>query len=72
MLNRTPPSNTNTKNTLNAYRKRRQFFKGQFFIYILAAVLLIAGIALVVRATSSGNNPISGFFPTETFTPTLT
>jgi uncharacterized protein YkwD len=70
MLNRTPP--TSTKNTLNAYRKRRQFFKGPFLIYGIAALLLIAGIALVIGATRSGNNPISALFPTDTLTPTLT
>jgi uncharacterized protein YkwD len=70
MLNRTPPSNT--KNTLNAYRKRRQFFKGPFLIYSIAALLLIGGIALVISATRSGNNPIGALFPTDTLTPTLT
>ena len=72
MLNRTPPGNTSTKNTLNAYRKRRQFFKGPFLIYSIAALLLIAGIAIVVRATRGGNNPIGALFPTDTLTPTLT
>jgi uncharacterized protein YkwD len=70
MLNRTPPSNT--KNTLNAYRKRRQFFRGPFLIYSLAAILLISGIAVVISATRGGNNPIGALFPTDTLTPTLT
>jgi uncharacterized protein YkwD len=70
MLNRTPPSST--KNTLNAYRKRRQFFKGPFLIYSIAALLLISGIAVVVSATRGGNNPIGALFPTDTLTPTLT
>jgi uncharacterized protein YkwD len=70
MLNRTPPSST--KNTLNAYRKRRQFFKGPFLIYSVAALLLIGGIALVIGATRGGNNPIGALFPTDTLTPTLT
>ena len=70
MLNRTPPSST--KNTLNAYRKRRQFFKGPFLIYSIAALLLIAGIAIVVSATRGGNNPIGALFPTDTLTPTAT
>jgi uncharacterized protein YkwD len=72
MLNRTPPGNTSTKNTLNAYRKRRQFFRGPFLIYSIAALLLIAGIAIVISATRGGNNPIGGLFPTDTLTPTLT
>ena len=72
MLNRTPPGNTGTKNTLNAYRRRRQFFKGPFLIYSIAALLLIAGIAIVVSATRGGNNPIGALFPTDTLTPTLT
>jgi len=72
MLNRTPPGNTSTKNTLNAYRKRRQFFRGPFLIYSIAALLLIAGIAIVISATRGGNNPISALFPTDTSTPTLT
>lgn len=72
MLNRTPPGNRSTKNTLNAYRKRRQLFKGPFLIYGIAALLLIGGITLVVSATRGGNNPIGGLFPTDTSTPTLT
>ena len=71
MLNRTPPSNKNTSDVLNSYRKRRQQ-RGPYLIYGLAAILLIGGIALVVRATSSGNNPIGKLFPTDTPTPTLT
>jgi uncharacterized protein YkwD len=70
MLNRTPPSST--RNTLNAYRKRRQFFKGPFLIYSIAALLLIGGIALVIGATRGGNNPIGALFPTDTLTPSLT
>src|SRR5215510_12591833 len=72
MLNRTPPNNTNTTNTLNAYRKRRQMFKGPFLIYSIAAILLIAGIALVISATRNGNNPLSAVFATKTPTATLT
>jgi uncharacterized protein YkwD len=72
MLNRTPPGNTSTKNTLNAYRKRRQFFRGPFLIYSIAALLLIAGIAIVINETRGGNNPIGALFPTDTLTPTLT
>ena len=72
MLNRTPPGNPSTKNTLNAYRKRRQFFKGPFLIYSFAAILLLAGIAIVINATRGGNNPIGALFPTDTLTPTLT
>jgi len=75
MLNRTPPSNKNTSDILNSYRKRRQQ-RGPYLIYGLAAILLIGGIALVVRATSSGNNPLSAIFatdtPTATLSPTLT
>ncbi len=72
MLNRTPPNKPNTSNVLSSYRKRRQLFKGPFLIYSAAALLLILGIALVVSATRSGNNPIGALFPTDTFTPTLT
>jgi len=72
MLNRTPPNKPNTTNVLNSYRKRRQAFRGQFVIYGVAALLLIAGIVLVVRSTTGGNNPISALFPTDTLTPTLT
>lgn len=72
MLNRTPPRSSSTKNTLNAYRKRRQFFRGPFLIYSIAALLLLAGIAIVINATRGGNNPIGALFPTDTLTPTLT
>jgi len=72
MLNRTPPNKPNTTNVLNSYRKRRQVFRGQFVIYGVAALLLIAGIVLVVRATGSGKNPVSALFPSDTPTATLT
>ncbi len=72
MLNRTPPNNTNTTNTLNAYRKRRQMFKGPFLIYTLAGILLLAGIGLVVWTFSGGDNPVAAMLATETPTPTLT
>ena len=71
MLNRTPPSNKNTSEVLNAYRKRRQQ-RGPYLIYGAAALLLIIGIFIVVRATSSGNNPLSAIFATDTPTATLT
>jgi uncharacterized protein YkwD len=71
MLNRTPPSGSNTTNVLNAYRKRRQQ-RGPFLIYGAAALLLIVGIFIVVRAASNGNNPISSLFATDTPTTTLT
>jgi len=72
MLNRTPPNKPNTTNVLNSYRKRRQIFKGQFVIYGAAALLLILGIVIVVRSTAGGSNPISGLFPSDTPTATLT
>lgn len=70
MLNRTPPTK-NTSEVLSSYRKRRQQ-RGPFLIYGAAALLLIVGIFIVIRVTSSGNSPLSAIFATDTPTATLT
>jgi uncharacterized protein YkwD len=67
MLNRTP---TNTTNTINAYRKKRQQ-KGPFLMYGAIALLVIGFILLVVWLTRP-DQPLGQFFATETPTPTLT
>jgi len=67
MLNRTP---TNTSNTINAYRKKRQQ-KGPFLMYGAIALLVIGFILLVVWLTRP-DQPLGQFFATETPTPTLT
>lgn len=67
MLNRTP---TNTSNTINAYRKKRQQ-KGPFLMYGAIALVVIGFILLVVWLTRPGQ-PLGQLFATETPTPTLT
>lgn len=71
MLNRTPPSNNNTSNVLNAYRKRRQQ-RGPLLIYGVTALIVIALIVLGVWLLGSENKPLSGLFATDTPTVTLT
>ena len=71
MLNRTPPSNNNTSNVLNAYRKRRQQ-RGPLLIYGATALIVIALIVLGVWLLGSENKPLSGLFATDTPTVTLT
>ncbi len=67
MLNRTP---TNTSNTINSYRKKRQQ-KGPFLMYGAIALVVIGFILLVVWLTRPGQ-PLGQFFATETPTATLT
>ena len=50
MLNRTP---SNTSNTINAYRKRRQQ-KGPFLMYGAIALVVIGFILLIVWMTRPG------------------
>ncbi|MEP7137914.1 MAG: LysM peptidoglycan-binding domain-containing protein [Chloroflexota bacterium] len=71
MLNRTPPSNNNTSNVLNAYRKRRQQ-RGPLLIYGATALVVIVLIVLAVWLLGSKNKPLSGLFATDTPTATLT
>ncbi|MBN2117556.1 MAG: LysM peptidoglycan-binding domain-containing protein [Anaerolineales bacterium] len=67
MLNRTP---TNTSNTINAYRKKRQQ-KGSFLMYGAIALVVIGFILLVVWMTRPGQ-PLGQYFATDTPTPTVT
>jgi len=67
MLNRTP---SNTTNTINSYRKRRQQ-KGPFLMYGAIALVVIGFILLVVWLMRPGQ-PLGQFFATDTPTATLT
>jgi len=67
MLNRNP---SNSSNVINSYRKRRQQ-KGPFLVYGAVALVIIGGIMLIIWLTGPGQ-PLSGLFPTETPTLTLT
>lgn len=67
MLNRTP---SNTSNTINAYRKRRQQ-KGPFLMYGAIALVVIGFILLIVWMTRPGQ-PLGQFFATDTPTATVT
>ena len=71
MLNRTPPSNNNTSNVLNTYRKRSQQ-RGPLLVYGAIALIVIALIVLAVWLFGSENKPLSGLFATDTPTATLT
>lgn len=67
MLNRTP---TNTSNTINAYRKRRQQ-RGPFLMYG-AIALVVIGIILLIVWLMQPDQPLGQMFATETPTPTIT
>ena len=67
MLNRTP---TNTSNTINAYRKRRQQ-RGPFLMYG-AIALVVIGLILLIVWLMRPEQPLGQMFATETPTPTLT
>lgn len=67
MLNRTP---TNTSNTINAYRRRRQQ-RGLFLMYGAIALVVIGFILLVVWLTRPGQ-PLGQMFATDTPTATVT
>jgi uncharacterized protein YkwD len=67
MLNRTP---TNTSNTINAYRKKRQQ-KGPFLMYGAIALVVIGFILLIVWMTRP-EQPLGQLFATDTPTATVT
>src|SRR5215203_1302460 len=71
MLNRTPPSNNNTSNVLNSYRKRKQQ-RGPLLVYGAAALVVIGLIVLAFWLLGSEDKPLSGLFATDTPTATLT
>jgi len=68
MLNRNP---SNTSNVISSYRKRRQQ-RGPFLVYGAIALVAIGVIVLLYWLFGSSQRPLSGLFPTETPTPTLT
>src|SRR5688572_8544550 len=73
MLNRTP---SNTSNTINSYRKKRQQ-KGPFLMYG-AIGLVVLGLFLLIYWLTRPEQPLGQFFATDTptvtvtFTPTIT
>lgn len=71
MLNRTPPNKPNTKNVIKSYRKRRMQ-RGPFLLYGAVGLVILGGIMLALWLTGGSSKPLSGLFPTETSTPSLT
>src|SRR5512135_2337809 len=67
MLNRTP---TNTSNTINAYRKRRQQ-RGPFLMYG-AIALVVLGFLVLIYWLTRPEQPLGQMFATDTPTPTPT
>ena len=61
----------NTGDVIASYRKRRQQ-SSIIFVYGVAGLLILAGLALVVIWLTGPSKPLSGLFATETPTPTLT
>src|SRR5215207_4347645 len=67
MLNRTP---SNTSNTINSFRKKRQL-KGQLLMYG-AIALVVLGLILLIYWLTRPDQPLGQYFATDTPTPTLT
>jgi LysM repeat protein len=61
----------NTGDVIASYRKRRQQ-SSIVFVYGVAGLLILAGLALVVIWLTGPSKPLSGLFATETPTPTQT
>ena len=67
MLNRTPQ---NTSNTINSFRKKRQF-QGRALIYGSIA-LVVLGLILLIYWLTRPNQPLGQYFATDTPTATVT
>jgi uncharacterized protein YkwD len=67
MLNRTPQ---NTSNTINSFRKKRQF-QGRALMYGSIA-LVVLGLILLIYWLTRPNQPLGQYFATETPTATVT
>lgn len=69
MANR-PPISSSSPGLTGSYRKRRRSTPN--LIYILAGLLVLAGIALLIFWMSGPGKPLNTLFATETPTPTVT
>ena len=67
MLNRTPQ---NTSNTINSFRKKRQF-QGRALMYG-AIALVVLGLLLLIYWLTRPNQPLGQYFATDTPTATVT
>ena len=67
MLKRPP---TDTSNTINAFRKKRQQ-QGQFMMYGAIALVLL-GLILLIYWLTRPNQPLGQYFATDTPTSTVT
>jgi LysM repeat protein len=61
----------NTGDVIASYRRRRQQ-SNIVFVYGVAGLLVLAGIALLVIWLTGPSKPLDALFATETLTPTLT
>jgi LysM repeat protein len=61
----------NTGDVIASYRRRRQQ-SNVIFVYGVAGLLVLAGVALLVIWLTGPSQPLSALFATETPTPTLT
>jgi LysM repeat protein len=68
-MNKSGPSSTT--NTINSFRKKRQS-RGPILFYLIAAVLVVAGIIVLVLWLMSPGKPLGVALATETLTPTVT
>ncbi len=66
-----PPTQSSTSSVISSYRKRRQR-RGPNIIYIIAGVLVLAGVIMLIVWLSGPDKPIGALFATETPTPTIT
>jgi LysM repeat protein len=68
-MNKSGPSST--ANTINSFRKKRQS-RGPIMFYLFAAILVVAGIIVLVLWLTGPSQPLNAMFATETPTPTVT
>jgi LysM repeat protein len=68
-MNKSGPSST--ANTIQSFRKRRQS-RGPILFYIFAAILVVAGVIVLVMWLTGPSKPLNAMFATDTPTPTVT
>ncbi|MEW5938387.1 MAG: LysM domain-containing protein [Chloroflexota bacterium] len=62
---------SSTANTIQSFRKRRQS-RGPVMFYLLAALLVVAGVIVLVLWLTGPSKPLASMFATDTPTPTVT
>jgi LysM repeat protein len=70
-MNNRPPISSSPSSSINSLRKRKQQ-SGPKIVFIIAGILVLAGVILLIAWLTGSSKPLNTFFATETSTPTLT